>query len=240
MKNMKAIAGLVLAVSLAAAPMMPVAAAEQLKDTVQVNGSSTSTVTADEAQFQFTLTDSAQTQEDAQASNTARVNQALAYLASVGVSSEDVTTVSYYVWPDYNWDGSDYVVTGYEATSVIEVSRQPIALAGHLLTGLGQLGVDQISSLSYTASGYDAAYEEALKEAVGRARKKAETLAVASGRKLGSVVVLTENSTDATAQNTSARLMTAEAASDTTAPDVPLEPEEIPVDAEVTVTFSLK
>lgn len=241
MKKRIGLLGAAMALTLTAAPMLPVMAAEQPENTVEVSGTSTTTVTADEAQFQFAFTDTAATQEEAQTQNTAAVNQALAYLAAEGVDSVDITTVSYYVWPDYSWDGSNYVINGYIAESVYEVTGQPIAMAGHLLTGLGQLGADSIDSLTYSASGYEAAYDQALTEAVTRAAEKAAVLAKAAGKELGDVVTITENSSDASYQNASQKTVTLEAdTTGTTAPDVPLEPEEIEIDANVTVTFSLK
>ena len=94
-----------------------------------------------------------------------------------------------------------------------------------------------MNGISYSCSGYDEAYKEALAKAVKAASEKAEVLAEASGKKLGDVVTIVEGY-----QNTDLeyRYLDAEALKNfyETA-DAVIMPGESDVEADITVTYGM-
>ena len=94
-----------------------------------------------------------------------------------------------------------------------------------------------MNGISYSCSGYDEAYKEALAKAVKAASEKAEVLAEASGKKLGDVVTIVEGY-----QNTDLeyRYLDAEALKNSyETADAVIMPGESDVEADITVTYGM-
>ena len=94
-----------------------------------------------------------------------------------------------------------------------------------------------MNGISYSCSGYDEAYKEALAKAVKGASEKAEVLAEASGKKLGDVVTIVEGY-----QNTDLeyRYLDAEALKNSNeAADAVIMPGESDIEADITVTYGM-
>jgi uncharacterized protein len=80
--------------------------------------------------------------------------------------------------------------TAYRAHEVIEVRVRDLSKVGAVIDAALGLHITQISGIRFSAGKTDAAREEALREASVNARKQAETIAEASGAKLGRIISL--------------------------------------------------
>ena len=98
-----------------------------------------------------------------------------------------------------------------------------------------------VFSVSFLCSGYDEAYRQALAQAVEASRVKAETLALAAGKKLGEPMVITEGWQDTSARygrSVNGASFKTEAAMDAGGPA--FQPGETEITANVTVTYRMQ
>jgi uncharacterized protein YggE len=122
-------------------------------------------------------------------------------------------------------------VDGYSASNSVSAVADVDDAAGVLDAAAGA-GANDISGPGLSSSDAEALYRQALAKAVDDARLRAETLARASGRSLGSVTAIVEGGSEATP-------MFREAAQASDAP-TPIVPGEQETTAAVSVTFSLR
>jgi hypothetical protein len=135
-----------------------------------------------------------------------------------------VATEAVVVQPRWAEDGP----AGAEAIGAVRI-RAPAARAGEVAQGAMVAGADRLHGPRFEYDDADEVRGELLGEAVADARRKAELLAAAGGRRLGTVRAIEESGPERVPGPQ--RVMAAEA------PDV--RPRELTVTAAVTVTFAL-
>jgi uncharacterized protein len=138
----------------------------------------------------------------------------------------EVATEAVVVQPRFEADGP----AGAEAIGAVRV-RASAARAGEVAQAAMAAGADRLHGPRFEFEDAEAVRGELLGEAVGDARRKAERLAEAGGRRLGVVRAIEE----AGAEPVPVRHVMAAAAE---APDV--RPRELTVTASVTVVFALE
>ncbi|MCD8221834.1 MAG: SIMPL domain-containing protein [Clostridiales bacterium] len=161
---------------------------------VTINTKETVKVTPDMAKVEFAIRTEDESAEGCQQKNTEKLDELLAYLKKSGVADESIQTAGFSLNSRYNWMENERKLIGYEMTTEITVSDIEISQVGGILSGGIQAGANEIESVSYYASGYDAAYEEALTKAVQSARKKAEVIAAAGGCQITGLLSVEEYS----------------------------------------------
>ena len=72
-------------------------------------------------------------------------------------------------------------VIGHFGSITLSVTGSPAEVSGNALSALSELGAENVSLSGYAISDYEAARREAMEAAVIDARRKAETIAAASG-----------------------------------------------------------
>lgn len=208
---------------------------------ITVTGKEEVRVVPDMAEVIYAVRTEAETAEECQHKNSESVTQALETLKGLGIAETSIQTSSYGMNPQYDWSTNQRVLVGYEMETTLTVSDIPIADVGGILTKSVEAGINQINSVSYFASQYDDSYAEALKLAVEAARRKAETLAAASGRELGEVIAVEEFGYNPDSRyNGTLRMSAKTAGSGAAAEDMAVMPGEIRVEAQVTVDFALE
>lgn len=172
-------------------------------NTITVSGEGETFATADIAEFTFSVTKEAPVVKHAQDDVEAVVSAALALLDERGVEDRDVKTISYNVYPRYEYaeiqcirapcPSGERVLQGFEVTQTVRVKVRQTDIAGELLGGLGETGVTNVSGLTFSIDDEDALKQEARKSAIEDAQAKAEVLAKDLGVKLGRIVYFNEN-----------------------------------------------
>lgn len=172
-------------------------------NTISVSGEGETFATADIAEFTFSVTKEAVAVKHAQDDVTAIIDDALALLKSKGVEEKDIKTVSYNVYPRYEYNRIVCITTpcptgerelqGFEVSQTIRVKVRQTDIAGEILGGLGETGVTNVSGLTFSIDDEDALRREARKAAIADAQAKAEILAKDLGVKLGRIVYFNEN-----------------------------------------------
>jgi uncharacterized protein YggE len=171
--------------------------------TITVEGTGEATAIPNVARISFSVTENASTVAVAQEEATAKTDAALEALEEFGIEEKDIKTVSYNVYPQYEYQNctvswcpptsSSPKITGYEVSQSIEVTIRNTDQAGDVLAALGATEVQNISGPNFTVEDADSVKAEAREIAIAEAKEKAKMLAKELGVSLGKVVSFYEN-----------------------------------------------
>lgn len=201
--------------------------------TITVTSHASVDVVPDTASFSVAITAQAEDSEAAQDAIAQPTKDVIARLKELGVASENIQTLFTDVSPYWSEEKQD----GYEARTMLTVSNVPVDDVPSLMDACLEAGATEANGPEYYATDASNAYIEALGAAVEAARPKAEAIAEASNVTLGEIV-----SVDEGYESTRYYAEEAMATADSMEADggVPLEPGQVNVEAEVTVTFAIK
>lgn len=215
---------------------------ENQLQTVTVNSTEKVTVTPDIAEIVYSVQTQAPEAEACQQKNTEETDRVIALLKENGVKETSIQTTGYRLDPQYDWSSDRQVLAGYEARTTLTVSDLPIDQVGTLLSQSVSAGINNIESISYLSSQYDASYQEALGLAVAAAQSKAQAMAEAAGYDLGYIADMQEISSYSSARYNDTVLLekTREgSAADMAAGSVTVMPGELEVEASVMVQYTI-
>jgi uncharacterized protein len=175
-------------------------------DTVTVNGQGQATLAPDVARISFSVQHTAVSVSDAQAATTKQANDAIAYLKEQGIADKDVKTLSYNIYPQYSYPnpcGPGVIcpaysgtpkVTGYQVSETVQVTVHDLTAVGTLISGLGNLEVQNLNGPDFALDDATAGYDAARADAIAKAKAQAELLAEQLGVRLGKIVNFSESS----------------------------------------------
>ena len=195
--------------------------------TITVTGSGTVDATPDRASFDFGVTSQASTASDALSRNASEARAIIAALKAAGVDASQIQTTEVSLWPQTSSNGTE--ITGYQASNSVHVTA-PLGQAGDLVDAAVHAGANNVDGPNLDTADQSSLYAQALSQAVAAAKVKAQAIAAATGVTLGSVVKVTEGSTQPTPIPF--------AAADATAAAPPIEAGTQQIQASVTVTYS--
>lgn len=190
MKHLK-ILTLVLALILAIAPVS--ALADDAK--VTVSGTGAVSLKPDTATVTLGVSESREGAVEAQSSVNKAISAIKKALLEVGVNETDISVSDLSVWGNYDYSEATQKLIGYTASHTLNIVTENLDLIGPMIDAALSAGANQLQGVSFSVKDNDAAYNQALKLAVEKAREKAEVLAAAAGAKLGELDELTEGVT---------------------------------------------
>jgi len=212
----------------------------------QVSGEGRITTIPDIAQFSFGVItqggiDLGITQEE----NTKEVNAAIAFLKNQGIEKKDIATKTYQVNPRYQYyscSGENGPcpppeIVGYTVKQTLQVKVRDFNVIGALLAGVVENGANSVSQLSFIIDDPTAVQNEARKEAIEKAKAKAQALAEAGGFKVGRLLSIQEG-TASPPRYDFVSLEAAREGAPTPAPGI--EPGSQDVEITVTLTYEIK
>ncbi len=166
--------------------------------TVTVSGEGKTTVVPDIARVSFSVIAEGKDPKAIQNENAKKMNDAVAFVKSLGIAAKDIKTSSYNLYPQYDYgvitpDGKPRppVIVGYTLTQTVAVKVRDFAILGDLFAGLPPRGINQFDH-SFDIDDPEAALAAAREEAFSKARAKAVAMAKAAGTRLGKVVTFSE------------------------------------------------
>ncbi len=166
---------------------------------ITVSGKGEVLATPDIAVLTFGVTEEAPTVGVAQKKATDKMNASIDYIKKAGVDEKDIKTVSYNIYPRYDYVGSGrysggkQVLAAYVVSQMIEIKVRKLTDAGKLLSGIGDFGATSISGLTFTQDNQDQLIREARDKAIQDARGQAKFLAKSLGVHLGDVTSFYES-----------------------------------------------
>ena len=205
---------------------------------VTVSATGVVSATPDEATIQTGVSSEAKTARDALSKNSEAMKKVIAELKGKGVEPKDIQTSQFNIEPVYVYpkEGQPPVVTGYRAHNMVAVKVRNLDKLGDVLDQLVTVGANQVNGISFDVSKAETLKDEARKEAMANALRRAKLLAQAADAEVGEVVQISEEVSytqpHPVAFKQARTAMAAEAA--------PVERGSQDLDARVTVTWKLK
>ena len=163
-----------------------------------VVGSANVSLPADTASLELGTSVKDATVEAAQQQSDEIIRKVLAALKDLGIEEKDIVTSNYSVYTEVPYEEygsirkSDPV---YNVNNMLNIKVRNLENIGKVIDAATKAGANQIYGLTFSSSQEKEAYKTALERAVEDARSKAEVLSKATGKTLGNIMRI-ENQSD--------------------------------------------
>ena len=164
----------------------------QSKNALSVTGLGKVLAKPDIGQIDLSVVSDAKTVAAAQSDNSQKMNKIIEAEKALGTKEEDLKTVNYNIYPQYQYFAGRSSISGYEVTQTLRVKIRDLEKMSQILEKAASLGANQIGSLSFTFDEPEKLKEEARQKAIVDAKQKAGDLAKALGVKLSKIVSFSE------------------------------------------------
>ncbi len=218
----------------------PLAAEEKpMERTVTVSASGTVSATPDEATIASGVTSEAKTAREALSKNSEAMKKVIAELKGKGIEPKDIQTTQFNIEPVYVYpkEGQPPVLNGYRAHNMVSVKVRNLDKLGEVLDQLVTAGSNQMNGITFDVSKAETLKDDARKEAITNALRRAKLYAQAAGADVGEIVQIAEGVNISGPQPVfygKTRAMAANAES------APVERGSMDLEARVTATWKLK
>lgn len=172
------------------------------ENTIVVSDTGTVYAKPDLGMITVSVVTEAKTVAEAMAENTEKMNRLTAAVKSEGVEEKDLKTVSFHVYPRYEWyeressySSGERVLVGYEISQSLEVKIRDLAKIGSIIEAATDAGANQVSDLQLVIDNQEELKKQARQEAIDKAKAKAEELAGQLGIKLIAISSFSESGT---------------------------------------------
>ncbi len=145
-----------------------------------------------------------ETVAEALSENTEKMNAVISFVKAQGVEDKDLKTTSFNIYPHYEYQRIEIeiypyppgkrVLVGYEVTQSLEVKIRDMTKIGDILQGATDAGANQVGDLQFTIDKEEEFEKQARKEAIEKAKAKAEELASQLGVNLVKITNFSESS----------------------------------------------
>lgn len=152
-----------------------------------ISGSATISVAADYATARIGVTTTNKNVGTAMSENAETINAVLAALKEAGIKEEDIVTNYFDVSTEYNYTASIRRMTGYTVTNSLTVTFRDMTCIGAILDKAAQAGANDIGNISFESSKMAEAADDALIQAFNEAKRRAQLVATAAGKRLGDI-----------------------------------------------------
>jgi uncharacterized protein YggE len=209
-----------------------------------VNGESQISVAPDQATVRLGILKQQPTADAAQSQANMVAQEILNAITKTGVSASQIRTSRLTLNPVHAQRRDSFEpprIVAYSAQNVVTVTVQDLAKVGPVIDAGLKAGANELLGVNFELKNDLAARQQALKQAVTEARKKAETMAEAMDIKLGGALEVVEGGASVVPQPfpyAGAEAFAARAAADI-AP-TPVSPGELEVHANVMVRYRIE
>ncbi len=148
-------------------------------------------VIPDRATIQMSVQTRAETAAAAASDNATKQKAVIEALRALGIAANDISTSNYSVYPEQRYqENREPVTVGYNVTNTLSVELKSIALVGRAIDAALAKGANMITSLQFYASNTESARQEAIAQAVKKARSDADAAARAAGGSISGLLEL--------------------------------------------------
>ncbi|MFO7894883.1 MAG: SIMPL domain-containing protein [Longimicrobiales bacterium] len=204
--------------------------------TLQVSAEASVMRSPDRATIHLAVETTAGTAQEATRGNARAMTRVADALEGLGIPSSSIRTESIALSPRYQRQNvEEPTIVGYHAANRISVRVDDVDRVGPVVDAAIDAGANRVTGLQFQIADPEAAYHEALEEAVAKARREAEVLARAMDETLGPAIRVSTAGAGAptTRGATPELMMRADAAS------TPVQAGELEVHASVQITYRL-
>ncbi len=205
-----------------------------MERTITVSGTVVIAAEPDEASVSTGVLTEGESARDALSKNSAAMRKIIEGLKGAGIEPKDIQTVNFAIMPRFTnpKDGQAPRVVGYNVVNSVRIRVREIARVGEVLDGVVTLGANQAGGIAFEVTKAEVLRDEARKQAIGNALRRAKLLAEAAGAKVGPVITISEDAAMSPSPRPMAARMSAEA--------VPIEAGSKMLEVRVQVTWALE
>jgi uncharacterized protein YggE len=132
--------------------------------------------------------------------NTQKMNAITDFLKKQDIEAKDIVTSTFYTSPRYNYTNGQNTIAGYQADQTVTVTFRNVdqsqAQIEKVLDGVITQGANQIQGVTFSFSNIDKLKQQAIKQAIEKAKDKAEQLTMDAGLTLGNIKNVIETAND--------------------------------------------
>ena len=154
-----------------------------------VEGNGKITAKPDQAIIQIGIVTESKQADTAQSQNAIISNNVLTALSKIGISSEDITTISYTIQPVYEFTEGSSVLTGYRVQHILDITIKDLMNLGSVLEATIAAGANIAENIRFDVSNREIQYQEALQQAMKNATEKAIQLGEQIGVNINTIPV---------------------------------------------------
>lgn len=210
------------------------------KNIVSVIGKGEVSIKPDIVYLSIGADTTAATAQEAQKTNGALIQKVTALLKTTwGISDKDIQSTQFSVQPNYTYSEKEgQQVKGYNAHHTLVVAYRDLTKVGQLLDAASAAGANNIGNANFAVEDPSSLETQVIDKAMANADVKAAAIAKAAKRSLGQVVTVTQNddgNNPVYAAQAEKLMSTADSAGSTS-----VEPGEVKVTTQLSVTYELK
>lgn len=216
----------------------PVVGAPHIMGTIlQVSAQGETSAKPDMATINVGVTTEAATAAAAMSQNATQMNNVIAALKRTGIAEKDIQTSNISLNPQYQYNNNEPPkLTGYQAQNTVTVKVRNLNNVGKAIDAVVKQGSNQINGISFGLDDDGPALDRARKDALNKAKARAELYANAVGMKVSRIVSISE--TGGWAPPIPMPMYRMEAMNASAAP--PVAPGEMNLNVTVNVTYELR
>ncbi len=208
-----------------------------VKPIITISGVGKVKISPNVAVFNFIIQGTDKSQVQAQKIVSEKGDRIISFLKKQGVKNENIKTINYNLFPEYNWVEGKREFIGYKVSQTIEVKLYNLNKVGKIIAGITDLGADSISNVTFKVDDKDFYKKQARQKAIKNAKEKARDLEEQLGIKFDKIIGFSEdNGSDMYSNTNSGPLFTAEA-KDLSRPILPTGQNEVV--SKVYITFEI-
>jgi uncharacterized protein len=159
-----------------------------------VQGSGKSYVAPDIAKVDLGIQESGVNLKTLQDSVNKKSQSLVDQVKKLGIDAKDIKTISYSVYPQYDYTAPTQKITGYQVSTSYEIIIRDLTKINDLLGSATSFGANTVGSVTFDLSDNlkNQKLQEARDQAVSEAKTKATGLAKAAGITLGKITNVSE------------------------------------------------
>jgi uncharacterized protein len=162
--------------------------------TVQVSATAEVRAVPDTAMISAGVITQSPTAKAAMQANATKMSAVMDAIKAAGIEAKDIQTSGINLQPQYRYaENQPPVVTSYQASNNVNVRIRKIDGIGPVMDVLVAKGANQINGPSFMLANEEAALDQARKDAVARARKRADLFAEAAGMRVKRIISISES-----------------------------------------------
>jgi uncharacterized protein YggE len=134
----------------------------------------------------------------AQSQANTTINTITQKLTELGIKREDIQTLNYSIYPNYDYQNSAQNIVGYSIDVSLKINLTNFELLNQVVDAATAAGANQIGGIQFTLSKEKEqdVRKQAREQAIEDAKKNAQELSRLSGVKLGKVINVSEGGSD--------------------------------------------
>ncbi len=206
-------------------------------DAFTVSGTGEVSVSPDIARVNVGVQTRGTTVKSAQEALNTAINGVSDGIKRLGIDSKDIKTSNYSIYPNYDYNNGNQRITGYNASANLTITVRDLEKANSVIDTATANGANTVSGVVFDIEDKTKAENEARKEAIAEAKKKAENAASVAGFSLGNIINYQESFNAPVVRRD--YLMAAEAKS-VPSPDTQLEQGSQKVQVTVSLSYELR